>query len=328
MSRISDLNDNLILEAILSNKFNKQASFTSDLVQQVQSYFGEHAKSETVMDMLAPGVLWTILSAMGLGRLGMGLGFLMNVLHIDVSGFLTSIYGKVKEAVSDGKKVSSQQINNIVNGVVNEHSEQPTELNMADVPMINTALFDYEKSQFRLLKEDSLYKQAKGPTKSQGVSFLGIIVKLIFKAALGAAGLMVAGDIANKFMGRPNAFDKGTLPQSKEEKQTANNEATGPVSTQNVFPLKSDQQLGESVPLTNTPANIENMIIQFAKDTYQGLDDKEEQIKQTRGFQVVKNEIQQFNSRNPNSTAIFIPGVFTSKKQLVDFFIDQVAKLT
>jgi hypothetical protein len=77
---------------------------------------------------------------------------------------------------------------------------------------------------------------------------------------------------------------------------------------------------------TNNPQNIESILLQFAKDTYDGLDGKESIITATPGFQAIKNRIIWFNSDHPNSTIITIPPEYTSKKQIVDYFIDEVAK--
>jgi hypothetical protein len=67
------------------------------------------------------------------------------------------------------------------------------------------------------------------------------------------------------------------------------------------------------------------MLVDFAKDVYDGLDGKENIIKQTPGYRVVLDRILFFNRNTPNSTLIFIPREFSSKKQIVDIFIDDVA---
>ena len=80
------------------------------------------------------------------------------------------------------------------------------------------------------------------------------------------------------------------------------------------------------MPLINNDANIENIVIQFAKDVYSGLDGKENAIRSTPGFQMIVHKISWYNSDNKGSALTFIPPNWSSKKQLVDYFIDDVAK--
>ena len=80
------------------------------------------------------------------------------------------------------------------------------------------------------------------------------------------------------------------------------------------------------MPIQNNEQNIEDMVVQFAKDTYSGLDGKEQIIRSTPGFQNVVHQIASFNGHNQNSSQTFMPPSLRSKKQLVDYFIDDVAK--
>jgi hypothetical protein len=66
--------------------------------------------------------------------------------------------------------------------------------------------------------------------------------------------------------------------------------------------------------------------MQFAKDVYEGLDGKESIISNTAGFRAVADRISFFNRNSLNSPEVWIPSEFKSKKQMVDYFIDDVAE--
>jgi hypothetical protein len=68
------------------------------------------------------------------------------------------------------------------------------------------------------------------------------------------------------------------------------------------------------------------MLVQITKDVYGGLDGKDGIIRSSPAFQAVKDNIVWYNTHNEGSSITFIPGLFKSKKQLVDYFIDDVAK--
>jgi hypothetical protein len=194
---------------------------------------------------------------------------------------------------------------------------------MHDAKLIRLALIDYEDHSMRLTKNAFLGIGEYNKSKSQGSSLLAKIFGWIVKIALFSAGLMVAGDIVNAVLGRPNALS-GTYQEGKDS-PAAPSAPVGHKSTQTKFPAKSDAPLPFSWPLVNNVGNIENMLIQFTKDTYSGLDGKEDIIRNTPAFQAVRDNINWFNVHNEGSASIFIPKTYTSKKQLVDYFIDDVA---
>lgn len=347
--------DTLLIETVLSEpNFYKKAGFVGDLLSKVKDYFGskidKNDPTGSVLNEIAPGALWILFQSLGIGKWGMLLGLLMEVFHVDVKGILSSLYAKVKEMVSGGGKVSSAQIDQAVENSVQEHNAPPTpqeeqegmerlkerqnaqpaqaddrvysslEL-MHDAKMISLALIEYERQSMRLTKKAGIFDNFAG-TKAKGSSLLGKIFGWVIKIALASAGLMVAGDIVNKVVGRPNSID-GTYQPGKPDEEAP---PPGPVITQTKFPLKGDAPLPSSMPIVNNPQNIDNMLVQFAKDVYSGLDGKESLIRNTGGFQMIKEKIVWYNTRNAGSALTFIPSEWHSKKQLVDYFIDDVAK--
>lgn len=361
-SEVSLYVDMMLIENLLSDsKFTKKAGIVSDLLDRMKEYFDQHIdKSKpaaSVIDMLAPGTLWVVMNGMGLGKWGLLIGLFLEVFHVDVHGLLSTLHQEVKTLLTTHNKISSGQIDGIVNGAIAAHTDPGNEdeaksgyrvlrqnpgLGQAeegmaddqriyssvellnDTGMLSLAMIAYEDRKMRLTKQAdwSGFWGGYSKSKAKSTSILARILGFVIKVALASAGLMVAGDLINKFLGRPNAIDK-TYQAGQGESAPA---PAMPRSTQTKFPSKGDAPLPRSWPLMNNPSNIANMLVQFAKDTYSGLDGKEGLITSSPGFQAVAQQIDWFNIHNKGSAAIFLPPSYTSKKQLVDSFIDDVAR--
>lgn len=359
-SEVSFCVDTLLVEAVLADsKFYKKAGFVQDLLARVKDYFSHQIDPanpvSSVLDHIAPGALWLLFKSLGIGKWGFLLGLLMETFHVDVSGMLKSIFDKVKTMISGGKKVSSADIDTATQGTVAEFNRPPTpeeELKgtqdlqktkiptenqtndkviysslelLGDARMFRLAIIEYENQFFRLTKDD-VVKTAGwfGNTKSKGTNLLGSIFGWIIKLALASAGLMIAGDVANEVMGQPSALS-GTYQKGQESSQSQP-AASSPHSTQTKFPVKGDAPLPGTLTMVNNLQNIENFLVQITKDTYSGLDGKESFIINSPAFQAVRDNIDWFNVHNKGTSITVLPGMFKTKKQLVDFFIDDVAK--
>lgn len=337
-SEISFYTDTLLVETLLADpngKLYKQAGIIDDLLGRVKEYFMTKVDPEnpvtSVLNMLAPGALWMIFQSLGLGKWGMIAGFLVDTLHIDVGNMMTSLWNKTKELLSEGKQLSSAQIDQAAQEAaqVGDSGAQvhysSLEL-LHDAKMVSLALIDYEHQILRLSEEP--VKPIIALAAGKGSSMFAKILSWVFKIALASAGLMVAGDVANKIVGRPSSLS-GTYQYQAGKPVDSSTPAVAapPMSTQKVFPNKGDAPLPSMLPVENTPENIEAQLIQFTKDVYSGLDGKENLIRQSPAFQAVKEEVVWSNESHPGSMGVFIPKMFTSKKQMADYFIDDVAKM-
>lgn len=358
-SEISLCTDLLLMESILGDsKFTKKAGVVSDLLDRMKEYFGEHIDkskpTESVLNLLAPGTLWMVLRGVGLGKWGLLIGLLLEVFHVDVTGLISTLWTEVKTMLATHGKLSSEQIDGAVNSAIAAHNDPGSEEEaqqgyqalkqnpelakgeegladdkvyssaelLKETRMISLAMIAYEDQKMRLTKQADFFG-SYNKSKAKGTSLLARILGFVFKVALASAGLMVAGDLINKFLGRPNAIDR---TYQAGESETATAPVSVSHSTQTKFPFKGDAPLPRSWPLMNNPSNIESMLVQFAKDTYSGLDGKEGLITSSPAFQAIVQQIDWFNIHNKGSAAIFLPPSYSSKKQVVDSFIDDVAK--
>lgn len=345
--------DSLIVETLLSDeslvKTAQSGGVFSQLIEKVKSYFSNHIdpndKSGSLLNMLAPGALAVIFKSLGFGWLGALLGLAMNVFHVDVSGMLSSMWNKLKSVISGDKQTTSDKVDEIVESSIQEYNKPATESDATKALQLIE-----EKSASQLLRDAKLLKLAMveyqkmdktaGPSflsmfsgrKSNTLNLLGKVIGWIFKIGLSSAGLLVAGDVVNKFLGRPNAIDN-TIQQGKPIAAPSAPAVPTIVSKQTKFPVKptyADEKKNinsnwvESV--SNDEASISSMLVQFAKDIYSGLNGKEAHITTSPAFQVIRDRIVTYNRASAGDAMVFIPKYFSSKKQIVDMFIDDVAE--
>lgn len=358
-AEISFLVDTMIVETLASSdrlvKTAQAGGALSSIVNGVKTYIGNQIdpnnKVGSVLRILAPGALWMGLRAMGLGWVGLLLGLAADIFHFDIGKILKGIWDKLRVLLEGNKQISSPEIDTVVASSVQESAKPVAEEDAA----AGLQALKQKKSAAQSLREAQWFKIALTRYKDQllgspyqaGIldifskrrsGIARILIKVlgwVIKVVLASAGLMVAGDVVNKLVGRPNAIDatyqtgKG-VPASKTETSV---QTVMPVSRQNVFkinpgyrdePKNGDRAWLEGVH--NDEASIENMLINFAKEVYQGLEGKEDLIRSSPAFQVVKRRVVFHNKLNEGDNIVSIPEYFTSKKQIVDTFIDDVAE--
>lgn len=347
--------DTMIIEMLLSNndlsKTAQAATVAESLVSKVKHYFDNHIdpddKGGSLLNIIAPGALSFAFSSMGLGKIGILIGFMLKVFNVDIAGALSTIYNDIKSYVTQDKKLSSSQVQSMVDSALQQHSGPVSEEDaqealknsvtsmdetLKDAKLLKLALMIYETETIRLVKNAKPFDwNTFSSMKSKKVSILSRVLGAIFKIGLASAGFMVAGDVVNKFLGRPNAFDD-TIQKGKPvpgfEKPV---EPAGPISTQTKFKAKPGADVTNNVSsnwienVSNTESGIANMVIGFAKEAYEGLDGLESVIRSSSAFNKIVNDIAWYNHASAGAGVVFIPKNFTSKKQLVDHFIDEVA---
>lgn len=356
-NQISFYVDTMIVETLLSDpglsKTAQAQNILSDIAGKVSHYFENHIrpddKAGSLLDLFAPGLVWVTLRAIGLPWwFTTLLSLAMDVFHIDVRKIMSSIYSKLKSLLSGNKEVSSSQIDSIVSSSVQENASPATQeeadqveqmisksysVRLREAKLLKLAMIEYHKMKSEgqaKSKFFSLFSNRKAGTVSSLTSVLSWIIKI----ALASAGLLVAGDVVNKFLGRPNALDNTIQKGKPVEKQ----ETVAPVvvSKQTKFPLNPayhEENLNSAASpwienVTNNKESIEEMLVNFAKEVYQGLDGHEADIKASPRFQSIADSIVWYNHTSAGGPIVFIPKMFTSKKRLVDYFIDDVAART
>src|ERR1700686_5322727 len=116
--------DMLVVETLIGNQsMFKTAQQTDDVMggvaDKVKNYISNNIdpndKAGSVLNMIAPSLVFATLRSFGLGFVFSGLlSVAMRVFHIDVAGILRSIWDNLKSALNGDKKMTSNQVHNIV----------------------------------------------------------------------------------------------------------------------------------------------------------------------------------------------------------------------
>jgi len=354
-SQIGIYADTLIAETLLGDtgllKTAQNQGMMSSVVSKVKDYFSSKVdpndKAGSVLNMLAPGIIRTTFSAMGMPWLGLLLGVADSFFHIDVASILRNIWTQLKEALSGGKQVTSEQVHNIVQSSVSEHATPATEeeadaaAKQADKSGQNPAddgfAIQMRTAQLVRLAMEDFFINKEAASKSWFSSFstrksatgnlLSSLLSLLFRVALSSAGLLVAGDVMNKFLNRPNSLD-GSIQGGKPIGETAVPLPSVPSSGratnsgyQDTVRNSSSMSWVENIP--NNQSSIQQMLLNFAKDVYP-VAGQEGAIEASPRFQNLVETVSWYNHESPGGPVVFIPRMFPTKKQLVDTFIGDI----
>lgn len=353
-TQIGIYTDVMIAETLLSDtsllKNAQAASVMSSIIEKVKNYFGSKVNPDdkvgSVLDMLAPGIIKVTFSAMGLPWLGTFLGLADSFFHFDIAGILEGIWNKLKEALTSGG-VTSQQVHNIVQSTVDEHNKPATEEEADAAQKMQQQQQKADDGAYAQLRHAKLVRLAMedyfinkeaasrswfdlfSSKKSHTGSLLGSLLSLLFRVALSAAGLLVAGDVMNKYLNRPNSLDgsiQGGKPVGEPGASTFSVPSSGrPTNPGYTDATKNSANMNwvENVP--NNTSSIQNMLLEFAKEVYP-VSGQESAIESSPRFQNLVETISWYNHESPGGPVVFIPRMFTSKKQLVDTFIGDVSE--
>lgn len=333
----------------------------SEIMSGCVSYFSSKVDpsnpTKSFTNLLAPGAVLVGLSSLGMPVIGTLVGLLMSVFKVDVHGMLKSAYEAVERLISGGKKTTSEQVDSAIQTAASQHvtpaTEQEAEAakkSLTESPGVSAAddgEFDnYVKAKLREARsvkltiihyEESLRKNAGlgsffnifASRKAASSNIFIRIISLFFKIGLASLGLMVAGDLINKYVG---------IGGNSSPSPAANETPPTPLqtSTQKTFPVSNnyapESNNSGSVrwieSYTNNEDGIEKMLLDFANEVYGGLGDKQQEITSSTAFKSLLDDLVSYNRRARGQSIVVIPNYYHSKKQIVDMFIDDVARKT
>jgi hypothetical protein len=341
--------DTLVIQAAFGDarlmKYAEEGT-VDQIISAVKDYVGGHIKEDdkigSVINILAPGAVTIMLRSLGLGWLGFFAGLAMEIFHVDVDKYVQEIMSKLIPKLKAGEKVSSEEVATATEtAFAPEIAKEPTQQELAQVGTYKPAYTVREALLLKMAMEEAVveYKLTKNAAgiwdlftggKKGTVSLLAKAIKWIIMVVLASGGLMVAGDVANKIVGRPNAID-GSLKGGQPAPQAAAVPVT--VSKQTKFKVNKSYDNAtlnsgsttwtESGPPNNS--NIRSMVLDWMGDVYDGTDQYTNIASSSIGFGNVVKEIKDYNSGNANGRITYIPRMFPTKKSAVDIFIDEVA---
>ena len=320
-------------------------------------------KLGSFVDLLGPAAAFMTFKSLGMPWIGTLAGLAMSVFHINISDIFRSIGSALSSILGGGGQTTSSTVDNIVNSAVNSAASStaistiPTSSSSGSDDVVSGLLSSVTKTsstnfslphqrlrEAKIIKLNMIhyhnnlyYKKANalsGIASAMSGSFFSVLKTILgwfFKVGLASLGFMVAGDVVNKLLGRGNALD-GTMTGGVAKDTSADVEPAQSIksSTQKVFPVNPSyrdtiESSGWSLSLPVNRPTIESMLVNFAKQVYQGLDN-DNLIVSSPSFKAVADLILYYNRQNMDTNLLFIPTLFKSKKQIVDQFIDEVAE--
>lgn len=331
--------DMMIIESLLDNPlFIKEAGAggaVASVLGSIKDYFESKIKTEGILNLIAPVGINALFTFLGAPWIGFLLALAQQAFNINVGNILSSIYNKIKELISGDKKITTQQVDSVVEGAVTsnytpvspgdeKHAEDVlnriksgsygVKQQMRDVRMIKLATISYQEGVIE--KNGALSFVFFKGLQTKIIPILIKFFGMIFKIALTSAGAIVVGSAIRSYIGTSDSKQTTYVSKQQKFKQNTSYQDTE-YNSGNSFWIEN---------FNNNPNGIINMLVTFAKEVYDGLDGLESLIKSSPSFQVVVNNIRQFNLTAEGASVVFLPKMFTSKKQIVDLFIDDVAK--
>ena len=308
----------------------------------ILNYFNSHIdpenKTSSVLSMLVPGAIFSLLVGSS-PIIATVLSFAAAYYHMDIKKILDPVFNSVKSDITKGKPITPGHIDQYVDSAISTVSsggaEEEFAVEASDIRKFKLALIAYanDNSEFQFSKY-----ALKSRIPTQGVTRL-IIRKLIswpIKVILFSAGFLVLADVAKKYMGKPNALDgtqqKGKPVSTRSRDEGANrNPIIIPQQTKfKLNPNYNNKYYDVNWKFEGLQASrpvIEELLVNFAKEVYLGLDGLENIIRSTGGFRRAVDNIEKANENNMGYNLIIMPtDIYSNKKQIVDTFIDDVAK--
>jgi hypothetical protein len=339
--QISFYVDTMIVESLLCDNYlfktAQSAGPLAGLMSSVRNYVSKQIdpndRAGSFLNMFAPGIIAVTFGGFGMPWIGRFLGLAVRIFHINVAKIFSSIVSELKSILGGGKKTTPSQVDSIVHNAVLDAAPPTTEeeadqaaqtmqthsITMMDVRITKLAMIQLDRLNRGLTKDAGILDWFSSK-KTKHISLLSQVIGWIFKVALTSAGLMVAENVIS------HEIEKHKSPGATSPSVPVH------TSTQTKFPVQPsyhDEQKNINGPwvenITNDEGSISQMLINFAKEVYQGLDGLDSVIESSPNFQAIKDRIVYFNKSSEGDPIVYIPK-FNSKKHIVDYFIDDVAE--
>lgn len=351
-SKVQIYMDALVLETLLSDGTmtkTAQSGIVSSLVEKVKNLIAGHINPDdkvgSVVNMLVPGTLW----ALGFPITSIILEIAESWFGLNIMNILRDVGGEIKSLITGGHSLHSSDVEAIANRAVqNNAGGEPTQSqfeNALQHPL--TSLTSLVSLQGLSLRDARLYKVAllhirdHKLTKEAGFlttlgRFIGLksytanalvaIIKWVVVALLASVGLLAVDDAAHSLLGSPSKTEY-TQPTARETELAS--EIPVPTSTQTVFkvnPAYQEERFNTTKHWIEpvAPTQIGDEIVQWTQDIYPDTKELTDDIKNTVGFNQAVQAIDNYNKTNTLNIT-FMPPSFTSRKKVVDMFIDELA---
>jgi hypothetical protein len=290
---------------------NAGSDVLSQLLTDVVGYVRQHIKADgtteekvvAITDIVIPGLI----AGFGHPWIAIIIKLAESYAGLSFGTILTNAWHELMPHAQTGN-VAPSAVDGILQSIL--PSEPTTAANIRDFKLYSLGI--------------SHQMTSYAATKPVATSLLGKIVGWMLKATLAAAGIMVLGDIANKLTGHTDVGPTASGLPAWLHSGPAIRVSTQTVLKQNPAYEPEHHNQSSSWMVSTPPSQIAPVIVAWATSIYPDLKGHENLITSASQFQYVVSEIQKDNAANATPYT-FIPTAYSSKKSVVDIFIDQVA---
>jgi hypothetical protein len=331
-AKLQSIYNEAVIEALLAPPISKIAQEMPDkdsIVSAVKEYLKDKIDMNDpipgVLNLLVPGIL----TSLGLTPLAVLYTVADGFFGVNLTGVFSSIKSSLMSLFSSKQPISESDVSSIVQSAVTQNQGESTEQDVEELENKKASSLTIEEAKIINYKLNQIHKLALNMggysrfahflgIKSTLVKVLIVVITFIVKTVLASAGFMVAKDIGQKLTG------------IKPSNPSVSN-VSFPTSTQTVFkesPSIANENLNNKYNIwsvSNPSSQMEQAVTTWAIDVYPELASYKNEIHSSPNFQKLISYIQNYNDGNVTGMT-FIPKEFRSRKQLVDTFIDDLAK--
>ena len=300
---------------------------------EIIGYFRQESDSTSLSELLAPKIIYPVTNSCIKGKKSeQFIALALSILNKKLSDLISSSCSVILPLASSNSNISSTEINEAISGVVNQFfniktatAKETSFLSLKD-RFIRLSLINYQL--MKLADDADEYKEKISVAVA---SYFKKLLPLIFKVGLGLSG-------NNNFSSYATPTAKEKAPTTSSDKEPSVWEkfkqkfSSKPVSHQTLFKISSqyrDVKIDEDDPwrvygVSNDYNSIKDMLTRWTHEVYDGVSDFA--LQNSLLFEKQVLNIMKFNIYI-DVNFIYIPEPFRSKKETVDFFIDEVAEI-
>ncbi|HVI41788.1 MAG TPA: hypothetical protein VM577_14140 [Anaerovoracaceae bacterium] len=337
----------------------------SSIGSSIKSFVSEHVKSDapggyvgSVLSLMAPAVLWRINPFVGIIYL------IASQFGFDIQGIVSKIVDALKPKLMSGQQVTSEEVNSIGKSIVGSQVSEAAPDDMFEPlrklsqngKLQTMAAGDsldalrgllggggpgtgVPKTPFLSGGGGSVLQKVFGtlfnlPGRGKGKWLLGGFVIWIIKTVLAGAGLLAGAEAVSGLLGHkkpptataPKTPESGSTYSQKPGETQKPEEYSLPPGAESKLPQAASNELWV-VPLVGN-GTVEDTLATWALDLYPNLD-KYDNIKQTIESSSAFGATAALLKKDPRKigpSSLVMPSEFSSRKQVVDTFIDDVIR--
>lgn len=287
---------------------------------QIQTNIDEIKKDPIngILNLAVPAVITAAFGPIA----GIIFTIISEVFGIDYHNIFNNLRKDFKDLIASKKetkeKITDEEIKSKINGAVDpafaSSKDDPSKLNK----LLTEYLPQLKKTEASL-ERDEIVKNAMFGTTLVKESIKNVFKKMLFgtfKSLFKSVSIGAATTVAGEHKSQKGGNSIGAKPayQFKTSPNIADYEEYH----------KND--LYASWIINTSPSNIKNTIISWATSIYPELKGRENLISSSSKF---NDLLSKFKKENPNTSVnqTDVPNDLTSKKQMVDYFIEEVGRL-